>query len=89
MNSNRPLPQSLKLSAASALVLLIVQPGLAHAYVGPAATVSFFGAAFGLIAAVVSALGVVLLWPLRIFARFVRRLVTSMKRRSSMRRTSN
>jgi hypothetical protein len=51
------------LPVAAAVVCSAAQPALA--YVGPGAGVSLFGAAFGLIAAVVSAIGFVLLWPLR------------------------
>jgi hypothetical protein len=51
------------LPAAAAVVCAAAQPALA--YVGPGAGVSLFGAAFGLIAAVVSAIGFVLLWPIR------------------------
>lgn len=41
----------------------------AHAYVGPGAGVSLIGAAVGLIFAVVLALGVIVLWPLRRFMK--------------------
>lgn len=51
------------LLAAGAVVCAVAPP--LQAYVGPGAGVSLFGAAFGLIAAVVSALGFVLLWPIR------------------------
>jgi hypothetical protein len=44
---------------------LCLAPSPAFAYVGPGAGVSLIGAAFGLIAAVVSAIGFVLLWPIR------------------------
>jgi len=51
------------LLGAGAAVCTAAQPALA--YVGPGAGVSLFGAAFGLIAAVVSAIGFVLMWPIR------------------------
>lgn len=50
-------------TGSGAAVCMVAQPALA--YIGPGAGVSLFGAAFGLIAAVVSALGFVLLWPIR------------------------
>lgn len=50
-------------AGSGAAVCLAAQPALA--YIGPGAGVSLFGAAFGLIAAVASALGFVLFWPIR------------------------
>lgn len=50
-------------AGSGAAVCLAAQPALA--YIGPGAGVSLFGAAFGLIAAVASAIGFVLLWPIR------------------------
>ena len=58
----------MKLSRISILALAIIAPTLsipAHAYVGPGAGVSLIGAAVGLILAILFALGVVVLWPLR------------------------
>jgi hypothetical protein len=53
--------------------LIMAQPALAHAYIGPAAAVSFFGAAFGLLIAIFSAIGVLLTWPVRALLRLIRR----------------
>lgn len=50
-------------AAAGAVVLLVAAPGMA--YVGPGAGVSLIGAAVGLVAAVLSAIGFILLWPIR------------------------
>lgn len=56
------------LSAALVLVL-ISRPALA--YIGPGAGLGAIGAALGLLAAIVMAVGVVLFWPIR---RLMRRL---------------
>jgi hypothetical protein len=53
----------LLIAGSGAAAGLVPPPALA--YVGPGAGVSLFGAAFGLIAAVVSAIGFVLFWPIR------------------------
>lgn len=50
-------------AGSGAAVGMVAQPALA--YIGPGAGVSLFGAAFGLIAAVASAIGFVLFWPIR------------------------
>jgi len=49
--------------AAAALVVGIALP--AAAYIGPGAGLSLLGAFWGLLLAVVAALGFVILWPLR------------------------
>lgn len=49
----------------AATVISIVWIESAFAYVGPGAGLSLLGALWGLIAAVVAALGFVILWPLR------------------------
>jgi hypothetical protein len=65
---------NLKYALPSLVVTLILaQPALAHAYIGPAAAVSFFGAACGLLVAIFSAIGVLLLWPVRALFRLIRR----------------
>jgi len=65
------------LAAGSGVAVCIVaQPALA--YIGPGAGVSLFGAAFGLIAAVVAAIGFVLLWPIRSLLK-KRRAATQVK----------
>jgi len=43
----------------------VLSPTVAYAYIGPGAGVSLVGALGGLVFAVVLAIGVVLLWPLR------------------------
>jgi len=64
---------NLKYALPSLVVTLILaQPAFAHAYIGPAAAVSFFGAAFGLLVAIFSAIGVLLLWPVRALLRLIR-----------------
>jgi hypothetical protein len=55
------------------VALILAQQAFAYAYIGPAATVSFFGAAFGLLLAIFSAIGVLLLWPVRALLRLIRR----------------
>jgi hypothetical protein len=46
-------------------IAFCIVPSVAHAYVGPSAAVGLFSAAVGFIVAIVSALGVILLWPIR------------------------
>lgn len=46
-------------------IFALALSGPAYAYVGPGAGVSLIGAAIGLILAIVLALGVIVLWPLR------------------------
>jgi len=53
--------------AAAALVAGVALP--AAAYIGPGAGLSLLGAFWGLLLAVVAALGFVILWPLRRFFR--------------------
>lgn len=55
--------KSLKIAIAAALGIL-VSAG-AQAYVGPGAGISLLGSTLGLLVAVVTALGIVILWPLR------------------------
>ena len=57
----------MKILATMSLALLFVVSGIlpAAAYVGPGAGLSLLGAFWGLLLAVVAALGFVILWPLR------------------------
>ncbi len=57
------------LSTLTLILAVIAVTAPAHAYVGPGAGVSLLGAAFGLIAAIGLALGVVVFWPLRRFLK--------------------
>ena len=65
MTSNKAFNYSL----AVALLALAVTPGAAFAYVGPGAGISALGALWGLILGVVTALGIVLFWPIRMMLR--------------------
>jgi len=56
---------AVRIRALALTMILIVLAGPAQAYVGPGAGVSLIGAAVGLIFAIVLALGVIVLWPLR------------------------
>jgi membrane protein implicated in regulation of membrane protease activity len=57
----------MKILVTMSLALLLVVSGIppAAAYVGPGAGLSLLGAFWGLLLAVVAALGFVILWPLR------------------------
>ena len=55
------------MTMAAALVVGVALP--AAAYIGPGAGLSLLGAFWGLLLAVVAALGFVILWPLRRFFR--------------------
>ncbi|HYL58316.1 MAG TPA: hypothetical protein VEU51_05555 [Candidatus Acidoferrales bacterium] len=64
-----------KVARAAALALILASVATpAQAYVGPGAGVSLFGAAIGFVVAIFSALGVLLLWPIRAVARKLRRV---------------
>ena len=64
-----------KVARASALALILASVATpAQAYVGPGAGVSLFGAAIGFVVAIFSALGVLLLWPIRVVAKKLRRV---------------
>ena len=52
----------------------LLEPSMAHAYVGPSAAIGFFSAAFGLVFALLSAIFVVLLWPMRMLVRKIKLL---------------
>ena len=65
MSSNKAFNYSL----AAALVALVATPEAAFAYVGPGAGISALGALWGLILGVVTALGIVLFWPIRMMLR--------------------
>jgi len=56
-------------SLAAAIVALTIIPEAAFAYVGPGAGISALGALWGLILGVVTALGIVLFWPIRMMLR--------------------
>jgi hypothetical protein len=51
---------------------LTIGAGAAHAYVGPTAGIGLFSAAMGFLVAFVSAIGVILAWPLRALMRKIR-----------------
>ncbi|MFT3765955.1 MAG: hypothetical protein QM820_10625 [Minicystis sp.] len=61
-----------RVSAALAIAALLVA-GPAQAYVGPGAGVSLLGAVIGLGAAIATAVGFILLWPVRVLWRRLQR----------------
>lgn len=61
------------IAAGSAVIILMAfLPVTANAYVGPTAGLSFFSAAVGLLVAIFSALGIILLWPIRMLLKWIR-----------------
>jgi hypothetical protein len=56
-------------------LLAMMWPANAHAYVGPSAVVGFAGATIGLLFAIFSAIGLLLLWPIKAAVRFITRLL--------------
>lgn len=54
------------------IALLAIVPPAAYAYVGPSAGVGLAGATIGFVVAVVSAVGVILSWPIRVMLRKIR-----------------
>ncbi len=57
---------------ASALVLALVWPGIAQAYIGPGAGFAFMGSIFVLLATFALALSTILLWPITFIIRLIR-----------------
>jgi len=55
--------------AAFALVMVVLLPASAAAYVGPGAGVSLIGATVGLLVALAMAVGFVIVWPVRALLR--------------------
>jgi hypothetical protein len=51
------------------IVFSLLCPTLAYAYVGPGAGIGLIGALGGLIVAILLAVGVILIWPLRMLLR--------------------
>jgi hypothetical protein len=60
------------LIAAAVMLGVTMVPAPAFAYIGPGAGVSLFGAAIGVIVAIFTALGVILLWPIRMLVRLIK-----------------
>lgn len=54
------------------LVLLLAWPSTAAAYVGPGAGLSLLGSLWWLLVAVLTAIGVVLYWPVKVLIRWLR-----------------
>ncbi len=65
------------------ITLLAIGPSAAHAYVGPVAGVGLFSAAIGFLVAFASAIGVILLWPIRVLLRKIRGLTQKPDARSA------
>ncbi len=63
----RPTAGPVPLAVLASLAMLAPLPALA--YVGPGAGVSLIGSVLGLIAAIGTAIGFILLWPIRAFLR--------------------
>jgi predicted AlkP superfamily phosphohydrolase/phosphomutase len=73
MNESDEMPRTAARWPAAALAsLLLVAPGVAHAYIGPGAGFAFAGSLFLLVAALGLALLTILLWPLTTLWRLVR-----------------
>ncbi len=65
--------QKINLTLPTMMVaILAIGPGLAHGYVGPTAGIGVFSAAAGFLVAFVSAIGVIVAWPIRIVLRKIR-----------------
>ena len=61
------------LIAIIAALMVAVCSTQALAYIGPGAGVSLFGAAIGVATAIFTALAIILLWPIRMLIRLVRK----------------
>jgi ABC-type sulfate transport system permease component len=56
-----------------ALLVLLAQPNGALAYVGPGAGITMLSALWGVVLAILVAVGFLLFWPIRVFLRRSRR----------------
>ena len=54
------------------ILLSLLWPGVAHAYIGPGAGFAFMGSLFVLLATFALALGTILLWPITFVIRLIR-----------------
>lgn len=61
-----------RLIATIAALAALLLPTAASAYIGPGAGASLAGSLFGVLAAIVVAIGVVLFWPLRFVYKKIR-----------------
>jgi hypothetical protein len=55
------------------LLLILIVPATALAYIGPGAGVSFLGSLWAVLAGIVIALVAILAWPIRYFVRRLRK----------------
>ncbi len=55
------------------LLLFLIVPATAFAYIGPGAGVSFLGSLWAVLAGIVIALVAILAWPIRYFVRRLRK----------------
>ena len=60
------------LAALTTVLVVAMAATPALAYVGPGAGVSLFGAAIGVLVAIFTALGIILLWPIRMLIKLIR-----------------
>ena len=61
-----------RILAFTGAVCALLLPTTAFAYIGPGAGASLAGSLFGVLAAIAVAIGVVLLWPLRLIYKKIR-----------------
>jgi len=61
-----------RILAFTGAVCALLLPTAAFAYIGPGAGASLAGSLFGVLAAIAVALGIVLLWPLRLVYKKIR-----------------
>ncbi len=59
---------------ALAIASFAIQPSAAHAYIGPGAGLTLVGAAVGFVVAIFSAIGVLLLWPIRMLIAWLKKV---------------
>jgi nicotinamide riboside transporter PnuC len=71
MSSKHRMGMMLTLAALVAGTIAL-QPTPALAYVGPGAGLSLLGSVIGLLAAIFTAIGIVLSWPIRLVVRRIR-----------------
>jgi hypothetical protein len=59
------------------IAIVALQPSAAHAYIGPGAGLTLLSAAVGFVVAIFSALGVILMWPVRMLVARLKRAYAS------------
>lgn len=61
-----------RIAALTSALCMVLLPAAAHAYIGPGAGASLAGSLLAVLAAIATAVAIVLFWPLRLLYRKIR-----------------